>query len=54
MHLDSEPSSKFSSQVTEITDTTQNNMKEIALTGTLKSGEKVLPDLRKRKLISQR
>ncbi|KAF5363645.1 hypothetical protein D9756_000497 [Leucocoprinus leucothites] len=40
--------------VTDISDTTKNDMQEIASTGTLKTGEKVLADLRKRKLISQR
>ncbi|KAJ3573352.1 hypothetical protein NP233_g2483 [Leucocoprinus birnbaumii] len=40
--------------VTEISDTTKDDIQEIASTGTLKSGEKVLADLRKRKLIVQR
>lgn len=41
-------------QVSEIQDTTQIDLQEIASTGTLKAGEKVLADLRKRKLISQK
>ncbi|KDR83606.1 hypothetical protein GALMADRAFT_55520 [Galerina marginata CBS 339.88] len=38
----------------EIQDTTQNDLREIAATGTLKEGEKVLADLRKRKLVIQK
>ncbi|PPQ83267.1 hypothetical protein CVT25_004006 [Psilocybe cyanescens] len=38
----------------EIRDTTQIDLQEIASTGTLKAGEKVLADLRKRKLVSQK
>jgi len=41
-------------QVPVISDATRNDMQEIASTGTLEAGEKVLADLRKRKLISQR
>ncbi|KAM6495768.1 phenylalanine-tRNA ligase [Amanita muscaria] len=40
--------------VAEIRDTTQEDLGEILATGTLKSGEKVLSDLRKRKLILQK
>ncbi|KAG6833894.1 hypothetical protein H0H87_007905 [Tephrocybe sp. NHM501043] len=40
--------------VATIQDTTQNDLKEIVSTGTLKAGEKILADLRKRKLITQR
>ncbi|KAF7776032.1 hypothetical protein Agabi119p4_4425 [Agaricus bisporus var. burnettii] len=40
--------------VAEISDATKNDMQEIASTGTLKTGEKILADLRKRKLIVQR
>ena len=38
----------------KIQDTTHNDLQEVALTGTLKAGEKVLADLRKRKLIIQK
>jgi len=41
-------------QVPVISDTTRNDMQEIASTGMLEAGEKILADLRKRKLISQR
>ncbi|KAF5344093.1 hypothetical protein D9758_008818 [Tetrapyrgos nigripes] len=41
-------------KVDTITDTTQLELQEIQSTGDLKSGEKVLADLRKRKLITQR
>ena len=41
-------------QVPSIQDATKEDLQEIASTGTLKSGEKVLADLRKRKLIVQR
>ncbi|KAI0693598.1 phenylalanine-tRNA ligase [Cytidiella melzeri] len=37
-----------------IDDTTQNEMREVDSTGTLKAGEKALAELRKRKLISQK
>ncbi|KAH0578864.1 hypothetical protein H2248_003056 [Termitomyces sp. 'cryptogamus'] len=40
--------------VPTIQDATQVDLREIALTGTFKAGEKVLADLRKRKLIIQR
>ncbi|CAA7259889.1 unnamed protein product [Cyclocybe aegerita] len=40
--------------VSEIEDTTQKDLQEIASTGTLKAGEKVLVDLRKRKLVAQK
>ncbi|KAI0722916.1 phenylalanine-tRNA ligase [Earliella scabrosa] len=40
--------------VSSIEDTTQLQMREVDSTGTLKSGEKALADLRKRKLIVQR
>ncbi|KAL0949400.1 hypothetical protein HGRIS_009463 [Hohenbuehelia grisea] len=38
----------------EIVDVTQNDLQEIKSTGTLKSGEKVIADLRKRKLVVQK
>lgn len=41
-------------QVSEIQDETKADLQEVALTGTLKVGEKTLADLRKRKLIAQR
>ena len=41
-------------QVTEIKDVTRDDLNEISSTGTLKSGEKALADLRKRKLIIQK
>ena len=37
-----------------IEDTTQLDLREVDSTGTLKAGEKILADLRKRKLITQR
>jgi phenylalanyl-tRNA synthetase alpha chain len=37
-----------------IKDTTQLDLQEVNSSGTLKTGEKVLADLRKRKLIIQR
>lgn len=40
--------------MTTIQDTTQLDLREIDSTGALKSGEKILADLRKRKLIVQR
>ncbi|KAF9569334.1 phenylalanine-tRNA ligase [Agrocybe pediades] len=40
--------------VSEIKDVTQLDIQEVANTGTLKAGEKVLADLRKRKLIVQK
>jgi phenylalanyl-tRNA synthetase alpha chain len=40
--------------VTVIKDVTRDDLNEIASTGTLKSGEKALSDLRKRKLINQK
>lgn len=41
-------------QATEIDDATQKDMREVDSTGTLQAGEKVLADLRKRKLIAQK
>jgi len=41
-------------KVSEIDDTTQKDLQEISSTGTLQAGEKVLADLRKRKLIIQK
>ena len=41
-------------QVPSIQDVTKEDLREIASTGTLQSGEKVLADLRKRNLIVQR
>ena len=41
-------------QVSEIQDQTQLDLEEIEKTGTLKSGEKVLADLKKRKLVVQK
>ncbi|KAF8640129.1 hypothetical protein AX17_001365 [Amanita inopinata Kibby_2008] len=40
--------------ISEIRDTTQADLKEISSTSSLKAGEKVLADLRKRKLIAQK
>lgn len=37
-----------------IEDVTQNDLREVQSTGTLKQGEKILADLRKRKLIVQK
>lgn len=42
------------SQVTEIKDVTQLDLKEIEQTGAPAAGEKTLADLRKRKLIVQK
>ncbi|KAI5125060.1 hypothetical protein M0805_007483 [Coniferiporia weirii] len=44
----------FVKLVSAITDTTQLEMREVDSTGTLKSGEKALAQLRKRKLIAQK
>ncbi|KAJ2930225.1 hypothetical protein H1R20_g6893, partial [Candolleomyces eurysporus] len=41
-------------KVAEINDTTQLELKEVQETGTLTTGEKILADLRKRKLIAQK
>lgn len=41
-------------KLSSITDTTQLEMREVDSTGTLKSGEKALAGLRKRKLIAQK
>ena len=41
-------------EAASIDDTTQKELREVDSTGTLKAGEKVLADLRKRKLITQK
>jgi phenylalanyl-tRNA synthetase alpha chain len=41
-------------QVSNITDTTQIELREVESSGTLAAGEKALSELRKRKLIIQR
>lgn len=48
------PPSLIASQVPEISDTTKLELREVDSTGTLKAGEKVLSQLRKRKLIAQK
>lgn len=45
---------RLRSQAASIDDATQKDMREVDSTGTLKTGEKALADLRKRKLIVQR
>lgn len=41
-------------QVSSIHDAAQEELKEIAVTGTLKAGEKALAELKKRKLVVQK
>jgi hypothetical protein len=54
MPISSGPHKPISHQVPQISDTVQSELREIDSTGTLKSGEKVLAELRKRKLIIPR
>lgn len=48
------PFTSWKTQVSSIKDTTQLDLREVDSTGALQSGEKILADLRKRKLITQR
>lgn len=41
-------------KTSSIEDITQNDLREVQSSGTLKQGEKILADLRKRKLIVQK
>lgn len=44
----------LATQATSIEDVTQNELKEIQSTGTLKAGDKAISELKKRKLVIQK